>query len=59
MADLLDILGTPGGPKTLPVDAIWALDAVNHGDSRLLNDESLGNTCGSLPIEFGSGRPDK
>ncbi|ORY36942.1 hypothetical protein BCR35DRAFT_60181, partial [Leucosporidium creatinivorum] len=43
MADLLDQLEHPSQPQALPVDEIWALDAVNQGDSGVLNESVLGN----------------
>lgn len=47
MADLLDQLEDPSQPQALPVDEIWALDAVNQGDSGVLNEAVLGNSCTS------------
>ena len=46
MADLLDQLADPSQSQSLPVDEIWALDAVNQGDSGVLNEAVLGKTCG-------------
>lgn len=45
MADLLDALDAPGAAKTRPVDEIWALDCVLQGDSAILNEPVIGNTC--------------
>jgi hypothetical protein len=45
MADLLDQLDDAQQPQSLPVDEIWALDAINQGDSGVLNEHVLGTTC--------------
>lgn len=50
MADLLDELGDPSQPQALPVDEIWALDAVNQGDSGVLNEAVLGKACECLGL---------
>lgn len=31
--------------KRYQIDEIWALDAVQHGDSGLVNAENLGSLC--------------
>ena len=50
VTELLDTLDAPGAPKTRPIEEIWALDCVIQGDSSILNESVLGNTCASRSV---------
>ena len=42
------------GEQDLIIDEVWSCDAVNHGDSALLNREKLCSLCNSLTTHWGT-----
>lgn len=45
--EVLNVLSQEGG-ESLAVEEIWSLDAINQGDSGVLNEGALGESCESV-----------